>query len=141
MCSGPVRAHRQHLCGRPQQVHVHLFRSLSGKLMSGKLSIYMHLKKRIYKISLFFMVFFSYCLNPFFLLFLLVLLLLLSGSVESILLYRHPDSGLCCGSGLLLRDATRRYTNLLFCYFLFYYLLLTLLFMIIFMKTICVQGA
>lgn len=38
------------------------------------------------------------------------LLFLLSASVESILLYRHPDSGLCCGGGLLLWYSTWRYT-------------------------------
>lgn len=37
--SGPVCSHRQHLCCRSQQVHVLLFRSLSGKLMSGTIFI------------------------------------------------------------------------------------------------------
>lgn len=41
------------------------------------------------------------------------LLFLLSGSVESILLHRHPDSGLCCWGGLLLWYSTRRYTAFL----------------------------
>ena len=41
------------------------------------------------------------------------LLFLLSGSVESILLHRHPDSGLCCWGGLLLWYSTWRYTAFL----------------------------
>lgn len=86
--------------------------------------------KRIYKIFLISM-FFSYCLNPVS----LRLSLLLSGSVESILLYRHPDSGLCCGSGLLLWYSTWRYTT--FSLFLFYYLFLTFFFLTVYTIAIC----
>lgn len=42
-------------------------------------------------------------------------LLLLSGSVESILLHRHPDGRLCCRGGLLLRYSAWRYTSFSLC--------------------------
>lgn len=99
--SGPVCSHCQYLCCRAQQVHVLLLRSLSGKLMSGNR----------YKTCTVYCRRYSSSICRFFLLYQCCLLFLLSGSVESILLHRHPDSRLCGRGGLLLRYSTWRCTN------------------------------